>query len=312
MRRARIRLAAVLAAAGLLAPAVVGPADGALRESLDSGADSKLAFTRYVSEQAPELMFVVRSDGSALHQLPIVNGNHPAWSHDGRFIAFDAVGGRGGIYVSEADGKDERAIVTADVYGYPRWSPDGKRIAFNPSDYKPGLTLVNTNGTGRRVVRIGLEADLPDWSPDGRRVAFTGNWGADPSPIYVVNLDGSGLRRITQPLKGVNDFNVRWSPDGKTLLFIREGVLSARGQYENRIYVVSSNGGGLRLIMARPSITSVSWSPDGLEIAYAGGASTCCEIHIFDLARRTDRVLNLKVCKRPATCQHLDWQRARP
>jgi TolB protein len=113
----------------------------------------------------------------------------PAWSPDGRLLAF----------VSDAN-----------------------------SAY-PTLWTVNKDGSGRRPVpQIGatLEAvDAVSWSPDGGRVMLTGvppGFGKDPSQIYSVEIPRGQIERFTSHPDGA--FDPSWSPDGKTVAYVgREG-----------------------------------------------------------------------------------------
>jgi Tol biopolymer transport system component len=164
---------------------------------------------------------------------------------------------------------------------------------------------MNADGSHRRVLSLPFWAFEPDWSPDGKRIAFRGEYQG-VTVIYVVNVDGTGVRRITKPEGSSQDHRPRWSPDGKRLLFIREGVRDARGNYEDRIYAVSRLGGTPKLLRAG-AVTSASWSPDGAKIAYASGT-----IHIFDLESQRDRVLRSvrATCSfKGGYCPDLDWQR---
>ena len=95
----------------------------------------------------------------------------PAWSPDGRKIAFE--GGRDGttgVYVVNADGSGQRRLARN---GHdPAWSPDGRTIAFF-SDTK--IYLMNADGSEHRPLTKplapGRKASLA-WSPDGRKLAF--------------------------------------------------------------------------------------------------------------------------------------------
>ena len=77
------------------------------------------------------------------------------------------------------------------------------------------------------------------WSPDGRRIAL---W--DHDAIYVVNADGSGLRRLAQ-----NAFTFdSWSPDGQKLIFFR-GARSPQAPPPRQgpgLWVINADGSGER------------------------------------------------------------------
>ena len=302
----------------LLAFAGAGPSAASGTATSVSAADGKLVFMRYANTGKGESysLFVVASDGSGLRKVTNAYGLHPAWSPDGRKIAYE---GRfsdfgPGIAIVNANGSEKRRVgaPTHEHPAYdlePRWSPDGKRIVFVTREAASRLAIVSAHGGRWSQVPVPsrVYADEPDWSPDGERIAFVGDGGES---IYVVNVDGSRLRTITRPRVSGNARRVRWSPDGKMLLFTVEGV-KVGTSFEDRIYSVAPSGGSLKLVLSRAVITSASWSPDGQRIAYTGGHG-CCPIHIFDLARRQDRLLNLRPCARPGSCQDLDWQHRSP
>src|SRR3989442_12739243 len=114
------------------------------------------------------------------------------------------------------------------------FSPDGSRIAARLVG-RPGIWVAGLDGSHTIQLTHGANDDWPSWSPDGTQIAFAGSPGATrpcaprrfdygcPRDLYVVNADGSGLRRIT------NDHSVdsapSWSPNGRELAF--EG--SSRG-----------------------------------------------------------------------------------
>jgi Tol biopolymer transport system component len=190
----------------------------------------------------------------------------PAWSRDGRTIVFVSWrDGNGEVYAMNADGSGPRNLTqhpAKDVR--PAWSPEGRRLAFvSRRDGNSEVYVMDADGGRKRnLTRDRLNDDYPTWSPDGRRIAFLrarmhsnnpGGLGVhrfSSYQLYVVNADGTGLRRLTHKITG--PYQVVWSPDGRTIYFGR--------------YLVSADGSGARRLPHLPS-TAV-WSPDGRRIAF--------------------------------------------
>ncbi len=147
----------------------------------------------------------------------------PAWSPDASQIVFmrGPPLGPSHLYVMDANGTELRQLTHGS--GSDRnaaWSADGTRIAFARSGndgYE--VYVVDTDGSNvTAVTSVAAEsAPSPSWSPDGSRIAFHAN-----AAIYVVSVDGTGLRRLSPELpKGVLDMNPSWSPDGTQIAFMR-------------------------------------------------------------------------------------------
>lgn len=143
----------------------------------------------------------------------------PAWSPDGRWIAFASDYPRDALYqnteilildascVSEVETCAEkvRAVTPVDDAESavdPAWSPDGTRllyVCYSPHGGSADLCTIGLDGTGKRklVESLGNEAG-PAWSPDGKYLAFTRSFDALPiHRAYIANADGSGERLIT-------------------------------------------------------------------------------------------------------------------
>ena len=112
----------------------------------------------------------------------------PAWSPDGRRIAYVAVrAGRRELRVRSLEGVE--GIVVADRPARsPAWSPDGGRIAFGVTDGRDaGIWTVAPDG--RHVQAAGTVAGVPAWSPDGAWIVFTredaadGGYNGDPDRL---------------------------------------------------------------------------------------------------------------------------------
>ena len=228
----------------------------------------------------------------------------PEWTPDGNQVMFPKVGERypawseGGIYIVESDGSHLRKI--ADGRYWPSLSPDGSRIVYSTTREQRVLPFYletsKLDGSDQSRVRYATHASSdvsPAWSPDGDRVAFS----RSGSGIHTVAEDGSGLRRLFRfSSKRLGDEATDyllagpvWSPDGQTLAFIVEEYkepIGPRNVPRNVLYAIGADGSGLTQVFATIAETVVyenhenrgafrldvadalSWSPDGLRLAF--------------------------------------------
>lgn len=147
---------------------------------------------------------------------------HPAWSPDGKWIAYvtDA-GDESEIAIEPADGLGEATQLTRlkNVYLHdPVWSPGSDRIVFAGSDH----ALYYVDVDSHDVVKVDQDRRRPmrdySWSPDGRWLAYSKNNSSNVSTIYLYSLDD---RKSTRVSNGWNDdSDPVFGPDGKYLFFV--------------------------------------------------------------------------------------------
>ena len=167
-----------------------------------------------------------------------------------------------------------------DTDGTPLAAPLATRFSTGAGSgpLQPDGVIVVSSGNGIEVVRLdGSEPRFlttyvplkeydhsPVWSPDGSRIAFARHrspWGA---AIYVMNADGTALRRIS-PEFGY-DAGPTWSPDGQRIAF--ENRADSRATI-GHLFVMNADGTKrVRITSNAVPNSAPAWSPDGSRIAY--------------------------------------------
>ncbi len=141
---------------------------------------------------------------------------HPAWSPDGRYVAFSALsGGLTDLYLYDFQADSTRRL-TNDSYAdlEPAWSPDGKKIAFvtdrfstdttalRPGNYRLALMDVETGSIAPLPSFEDAKNINPQWSPDGTSLYFLSDRGGITN-IYRMDVATGQRTRITNLLTGV-------------------------------------------------------------------------------------------------------------
>lgn len=201
--------------------------EGVLQDWAPDG--DRILFHRY-----DQGVFLGNLQTGAEEQIPVF-GEPMDFSPSGREIAFVSFMDPEGIYILNLETLTSAWI--AQRYDCD-WSPDGERILCD--------SLIIISSGGARLTKIPLGpgpgiAAHARWSPNGREIAFGGfcdDSRKDPG-IWVVNLDGSGLRVVACRGAGPS-----WSRDGRMLAY---SATSAEG-YDSAIWIISIDGTGKRQV----------------------------------------------------------------
>jgi dipeptidyl aminopeptidase/acylaminoacyl peptidase len=184
----------------------------------------------------------------------------------------------------------------------PRISPDGGRAVFvqttmdfEDDEYMGDLWLADLETGKARQFTAGRHKDgNPQWSLDGGRILFTSRPPAEEGEekkkpqLYVIDVDGGEAKKLTDLEKGVE--SPRWSPDGKSILFISEVERVDRGEsdvkvidrlsykfngrgffenYRKHIFTVPAKGGKPKQVTeGEYDTTDAEWMSDGKSIVF--------------------------------------------
>jgi TolB protein len=156
----------------------------------------------------------------------------------------------------------------------------GKIAFLKGNDY----VIVNSDGSGEFVViNTSKSIYFPRIAPGGDKVVFVSAYEGKER-VYVINRDGSGLKRLTGPGGGKYDGYASWSPDGTKLIFRREYSIS------NDIYFMDSTGNDQKNLtniwtLGKLSLNMFSefpWSPDSQRIVFTSNREGSFKIYIMD------------------------------
>ena len=283
----------------------------------------------------------MRVDGSNDHaaatHLP-GSIRHPDFSPDGSRLAFDQLASEAApaiqTYIAKADGSDAKRLSQCDFprcggYWEPAWSPDGSQLAVSmdagpvtetgpwPGPTRFGIAIVDVDsGKATQIVdnenAVGQNR-FARWSPDGKRLVFyrgrAKSDGTIQTAIFVVDVDGSNLRRLTpwDMLAGDPD----WSPNGDLIAFSTYPSREFEPMDPSELYTMRPDGSGIKALTSNgedgPRATEPRWTPDGKAILYVREtqAGTHRSIWVIDRTGGTDVPV---LTKEPDYYTHPDLQ----
>ena len=212
------------------------------------------------------------------------------WSPDGKYIAYvSSQSGNSEIWIVPSTGGTARRLTSTPlVKKEPRWSRDGKWIAFVALQSGAGdIFIVNVaDETTINLTESAADERHPAWSPDSREIAFSERF-TNGARTAVVNQETRNIR----PLSGTAASDIAWSPDGKSILYVANPLLTNDDRRENLdVFLIPSEGGVPRLLTpGTPRFRDFdpSWAPDSRHVVYASDSSGFSNILILDTQDNT-------------------------
>lgn len=259
--------------------------------------------------------------------------NRPRWSPDGKYLSFVATrqGGTSQVWLLDRRGGEGIKLTDTkgDLISYS-WSPDSKKLVLAMKDPKdtsknkpPQPYVINkfrfkqdvsgyqydtsrthlylydiaSKKTQQITTGIYTESD-PEWSPDGTRIAFVSNRTEDPdrnenTDIWIIDTArGAVARKLT--IWNGGDSDPQWSPDGKTIAYLRTTSDATYEMYDQTVLcTISANGGEPKVFsmsLDRP-VTNPRWSDDGKSIAVLVADDMKRYVASYDAAKGTVKTI---------------------
>jgi len=220
----------------------------------------------------------------------------PALSPDGKLLAFDW---NGDIWTVPTGGGEAKQLTTDTGRDrQPRFSPDGKQIAFvSDRDGNPQVYVIpTTGGVPKQLTYHTSGSSVLEWTADGKELLVAGirdyHW-----------RHGERFFRISSSERGAeqllfDDYGREGtlSPDGKKLLFTREGETWFRKGYQgsqaSQVWLYDLEKKTFeKLIGEQQSSRSPLWRPDGKAFYFVGGDKNDSVLNEFDLTTKKTKEL---------------------
>jgi Tol biopolymer transport system component len=210
------------------------------------------------------------ADASSPHDSrTLVAGRWPQLSPDGQTLYYVD----DGIFAMPREGGTPRRLTPSGPQEGHEWlaafaiSPDGQTLAYT-NEFSDGFaifTVPTGGGEPELLVEVdpeGCGCEVPEWSPDGTELAYATEKG-----LYVIPAIGGEPRKLAHMDLTWEEWNVRWSPDGKFI-----AAFGYNPKDENDVYVVPAAGGELRKLSPDDEDgeykEGLEWHPDSKRLTY--------------------------------------------
>ncbi|GIV66785.1 MAG: hypothetical protein AB1457_04035 [Chloroflexota bacterium] len=204
----------------------------------------------------------------------------PAWTPDGRFLAYtryessltaSLMDGVGKVYIVDVEsGTSNLLFNNPGLFGaLPVFSPDGSAVSFYDFG-EQAIRLVNLLDGSSSIVPSRV-AGRGSWSPDGRTFLVADWEGQDAIPrsnLFRLDLETRSVSRFFEESFEVFDVSLPvWSPDGEWVIC---AVQTQSRQEGKQLWLFDKRGHAVNQITNQPQMnySSYQWSPDGKRVVF--------------------------------------------
>jgi Tol biopolymer transport system component len=151
--------------------------------------------------------------------------------------------------------------------------------APDPAQHKADICVSNLDGSGKTNLTKDKQSNWgASWAPDGKHILFNSAREGGKPQLYLMNPDGSGLRRLC-PHSNLWEEYPGWSPDGTKIAF-----MSNVGTSQWVIYVMNADCSGMKRLTNGPGEDGgPRWSPDGKKMAFTSDRTGQAEVYLMNV-----------------------------
>ena len=148
-------------------------------------------------------------------------------------------------------------------------SPDGEMIVYPKYGYGNNqslgfdICLVHVKSKKKVMLTNSMRADYPKFSPDGSTIAFVAH-SKNNTQLYLMNSDGSNIRRLSDFESATGIITPTWSPDGESLVYSKSGPDAVYDIFILDIATLQEKNLSNSINMDFAPI----WHPDGQKISF--------------------------------------------
>ena len=219
---------------------------------------NQVAFYRQRSPSAPAGIYVTPVGSDRVIQLTSGDDDCcPVWSSDARWIAFSREQNHEiSIYLAPADGGGEFKRSAEEALAKQAAGSMVENVSVTAA--RSALAVERKLETGG----VAPQRGEIDWSPDGRSIVFSG-----PSGLYLLSLETSRVRRVTEAPTVAEDWGPKFDPEGKKLMFVRTHQIGV----PDEIWITAVEGGEAHRLLSEPGkiASPPQWSYDGKSVIFS-------------------------------------------